>query len=62
MEAELLNYDDERKSERIWLKVGPGMKADLERAARADRRKVAEWARLQLEQSLMENKAPKAEA
>lgn len=58
----MTNYDDERKSERIWLKVGPGLKADLERAARADRRALAEWARLQLEQRLIESKAPKADA
>jgi hypothetical protein len=50
------DYDDERKTERFWLRCGPTFKADIERAAKADRRDVAEWARLQLEQRLMESK------
>ena len=44
-----LDYDREKKTERIWLKVGPTLKAHLQESADADRRDLAEWVRLKLE-------------
>lgn len=42
---------DEKKTERVVMRVGPTMKALLEQRAREDHRDVAEWARLQLERA-----------
>lgn len=55
-----MDYRDERNGERVWLRVGPTLKADMEEEARADNRDLSEWARLQL-QRLMESKRRRRE-
>lgn len=47
-----MDYDGEKKTERVEFKAGPKMKAELERRAKADRRPVAEWVRIKLERLL----------
>jgi hypothetical protein len=47
-----MDYDAEKKTERVEFKAGPKMKADLERRAKQDRRTVAEWVRIKLERVL----------
>lgn len=47
-----MHHDDERKTERVWLRLGPELKKKIEERARADRRELAEWARLQLEKAV----------
>jgi predicted HicB family RNase H-like nuclease len=42
-------HDREKKTERVWLRVGPSLKALLEERAQSDRRELAEWIRLRLE-------------
>jgi len=44
-----MDWDREKKTERLWLLLGPTLKAEVEARARKDRRPVAEWVRLQLE-------------
>lgn len=44
--------ENERKTERVVLRVGPTMKKRLEESAKHDRRDVADWARLELERAL----------
>lgn len=40
---------DQTKTERIWLRVAPEVKALLEQRAKADRRKLAEYCAIRLE-------------
>ena len=47
-----MDYDREKKTERIWLRVGPAMKADLEKCAAKERREVSEYVRMKLERML----------
>jgi hypothetical protein len=55
-----MDYDAEKKTERVEFKAGPKMKAELERRAKQDRRPVAEWVRIRLER-VLESKKPKAD-
>ena len=43
--------DQERKTERLFVRVGPGLKSLLEERAREDRRELADWCRLALERA-----------
>lgn len=43
-----VTYEDETKTERFVIHVGPKLKAEIERQAKAARRDASEWARLVL--------------